>query len=404
MDINSSAINIYDRTLEGEKAPMKDLHTLTLAEYILWIILYGTVAFLAVAGNLLVIYIVSTCPKLQNVTSYFIVNLSIADAMTGLMAIPFKFQAALLQMWPLPAFMCSLVPFIETVSLSVSVFTLTGTAVDRFQTVVLKSNRKMSRETAKFIIVCIWAISVACSVPYGWDHRIFPRNVTEPGGPELIVPACYPRNGDKLWWKIYNVYLTIIQYYVPLIIINGAYCIIAYQVWLAKPTIDDTDERSLRFRKHKKKVVKMLLIVVTVFTFCWLPYETYLVLNEVREGINDYYYINVIFFCCHWLAMSNSCLNPIIYAIYNDKFQREYKRVFCTLCGNKFLSSATNGATMLTLTTGDGRTTTESIADSMDRLNTAGLTKSMNLTQSLPGIADQYHLYIASELGKDDDD
>jgi len=32
----------------------------------------------------------------------------------------------------------------------------------------------------------------------------------------------------------------------------------------------------------------MLLIVVTVFTFCWLPYETYLVLNEVCSAINEY--------------------------------------------------------------------------------------------------------------------
>ena len=28
-----------------------------------------------------------------------------------------------------------------------------------------------------------------------------------------------------------------------------------------------------------------------------------------------YKYINIIFFCCHWLAMSNSCYNPIIYGI-----------------------------------------------------------------------------------------
>ncbi|GFY46699.1 hypothetical protein TNIN_197731 [Trichonephila inaurata madagascariensis] len=30
-----------------------------------------------------------------------------------------------------------------------------------------------------------------------------------------------------------------------------------------------------------------------------------------------YKYINVIWFSCHWLAMSNSCYNPFIYAIYN---------------------------------------------------------------------------------------
>ena len=30
-----------------------------------------------------------------------------------------------------------------------------------------------------------------------------------------------------------------------------------------------------------------------------------------------YRYINVIFFCSHWLAMSNSCYNPIIYGIFS---------------------------------------------------------------------------------------
>ena len=31
----------------------------------------------------------------------------------------------------------------------------------------------------------------------------------------------------------------------------------------------------------------------------------------------SYRYINIIFFCCHWLAMSNSCYNPFIYGIFS---------------------------------------------------------------------------------------
>lgn len=69
-----------------------NLHVLTPYEIAMWFFLYGVVAFLAVAGNLLVIYVVATSPRLQSVTSYFIVNLSVADAMTGLLAVPFKFQ------------------------------------------------------------------------------------------------------------------------------------------------------------------------------------------------------------------------------------------------------------------------------------------------------------------------
>lgn len=41
-----------------------------------------------------------------------------------------------------------------------------------------------------------------------------------------------------------------------------------------------------------------------------------------------YYYINIIFFCCHWLAMSNSCLNPIIYGVYNVNIALQFSTLF----------------------------------------------------------------------------
>ncbi|KAH8034104.1 hypothetical protein HPB51_020121 [Rhipicephalus microplus] len=53
-----------------------------------------------------------------------------------------------------------------------------------------------------------------------------------------------------------------------------------------------------------------------------------------------YRYINVIWFCMHWLAMSNSCYNPFIYAIYSEKFSAEFKaRMSCCL-KRKFEDSA----------------------------------------------------------------
>ncbi|KAL3214622.1 hypothetical protein MRX96_034786 [Rhipicephalus microplus] len=61
----------------------------------------------------------------------------------------------------------------------------------------------------------------------------------------------------------------------------------------------------------------MLFVIVALFAFCWLPYQLYNILREVFPKIDKYKYINIIWFCTHWLAMSNSCYNPFIYAIYN---------------------------------------------------------------------------------------
>ncbi|KAK8780758.1 hypothetical protein V5799_017901 [Amblyomma americanum] len=68
----------------------------------------------------------------------------------------------------------------------------------------------------------------------------------------------------------------------------------------------------------------MLFVIVALFAFCWLPYQLYNILREVFPKIDKYKYINIIWFCTHWLAMSNSCYNPFIYAIYNERFKREF--------------------------------------------------------------------------------
>ena len=39
--------------------------------------------------------------------------------------------------------------------------------------------------------------------------------------------------------------------------------------------------------------------------------------NKVLLPLSRYHYINILFFISHWLAMSNSCYNPFIYAIYS---------------------------------------------------------------------------------------
>jgi len=45
----------------------------------------------------------------------FIANLALADVIIGLFAIPFQFQAALLQRWDLPYFMCAFCPFVQVI-------------------------------------------------------------------------------------------------------------------------------------------------------------------------------------------------------------------------------------------------------------------------------------------------
>ncbi|CEF70996.1 Probable G-protein coupled receptor 83 [Strongyloides ratti] len=365
------------------------LHQLSVYELAIWCFLYTVIAFLAVFGNILVIYI--TLKPLYNgsVTNLLIVNLAIADIITGILAIPFKFHAALFQRWFWPDVFCKVVPFIETLSLSVSVFTLCTSALSELSQLYFINIDAMNLHSARKLIFIIWLLAFIVSLPYGMFHQV----VTFSLSPDLNdnIRQCIPRYGDENWWKAYNIYLTIIHYFVPLIIVDSAYIIIAINVYRdtqreknlnlfmkkishssnntvtsIKNNCKDNEiesknqdiktfsnfQQSVSFphtsqqsvvlinninhdntSKSRRKIITMLILVVTFFTLCWLPLETYLLLNEVQPQINDWHYINILFFCCHWLAMSNSCFNPIIYGLYNEKYKKEYRKLFSKFFG-----------------------------------------------------------------------
>lgn len=72
--------------------------------------------------------------------------------------------------------------------------------------------------------------------------------------------------------------------------------------------------------------------VVILFGVCWLPLQTYYVTSVVFEEINSFKYINIVWFFSHWLAMSNSCVNPFIYFFCHVNVMCVRDRVTCVLC------------------------------------------------------------------------
>ena len=75
------------------------------------------------------------------------------------------------------------------------------------------------------------------------------------------------------------------------------------------------------------QVIKMLVIVVTLFGLCWFPLHLFTIIvdfnpqlrSEGQATTSDL--ISTVFIAVHWLAMSNSFVNPIIYSFLNDSFR-----------------------------------------------------------------------------------
>ena len=115
---------------------------------VLLAVVYCATSLTAVLGNSTVIFIVLTSRRMQvlilpflvvctymmiclcstlmfqSVTNFFIANLALADVIIGLLVIPFQFQAAFLQIWTLPDFLCSFCPFFQVKDISLWIFSL----------------------------------------------------------------------------------------------------------------------------------------------------------------------------------------------------------------------------------------------------------------------------------------
>ncbi|KAM3962347.1 neuropeptide receptor A23 [Aphomia sociella] len=316
-------------TQNGTNDSYDTLYDVPTSMIVLLSFLYGSISVLAVVGNFLVMWVVATSRRMQSVTNCYIANLALADIVIGLFAVPFQFQAALLQRWLLPHFMCPFCPFVQALSVNVSVFTLTAIAVDRHRAIITPLSAHTSKRIAKVIIVFIWLLALSLAAPMAMSWEIIMEDEQDPVSKIIYKKAfCSPSEFGSNSLAIYRLILYIFQYVIPLCVITFAYAHMSMKLWGARAPGNALETRDANHMKNKKKVIKMLVLVVALFAICWLPLQSYMMLQSFFPSINEYRYINVIFFCFDWLAMSNSCYNPFIYAIYNEKFKKEFKQRF----------------------------------------------------------------------------
>ncbi|KAH8351555.1 hypothetical protein KR059_007719 [Drosophila kikkawai] len=324
-----------------EEAEFERLYAAPAEIVALLSIFYGGISIVAVIGNTLVIWVVATTRQMRTVTNMYIANLAFADVIIGLFCIPFQFQAALLQSWNLPWFMCSFCPFVQALSVNVSVFTLTAIAIDRHRAIINPLRARPTKFISKFIIGGIWLLALLFAVPFAIAFRV--EELTERFRENnetfnMTRPFCMNKNLSDDQLQTFRYTLVFVQYLVPFCVISFVYIQMAVRLWGTRAPGNAQDSRDITLLKNKKKVIKMLIIVVIIFGLCWLPLQLYNILYVTIPEINDYHFISIVWFCCDWLAMSNSCYNPFIYGIYNEKFKREFNKRFAA-CFCKFQTS-----------------------------------------------------------------
>lgn len=304
-------------TTRAYQADPSDFTTNSLVQ-LLFYLLYATIFFLGIFGNVLVCFVVAINTQMQTVTNLFITNLAVSDILLCILAVPFTPLYTFLGRWIFGSTLCRLVPFTQGVSIYISTFTLTGIAIDRFFVICHPFRPRMKIKNCLLIIFGIWIISLGLTLPYGIYMSIESPHFCEEHWP------------SQEFRKIFGSFTSILQFLLPFFIIAVCYIFVSIKLRVrarSKPGCKSSKKYDAD-RERTRRTNRMLIAMVTIFGGCWMPINIVNIVDDFFDGVaNNWLHYRLCFFITHCLAMSSTCYNPLLYAWLNENFRIEFKKV-----------------------------------------------------------------------------
>ncbi|GAB6024237.1 hypothetical protein CHUAL_008932 [Chamberlinius hualienensis] len=231
--------------------------------------------------------------------------------------------------WVLGWWACKTVPYLQGVSVSASINTLVAISLDRFIVICRPMKWQITSGICRLIILIIWVFS--CTITLPWALYFTLRPMQEGPNEEEELQMCQENwpddRSDVIFFIIAHM---LIDYLLPLVVISVCYIFIWFKVWkrrLPGETKDQNQDQMIH--RSKIKVVKMLMAVVIMFALSWLPlYAVFARLKlggPMESGSNEEKFVSLAVPVTQWLGASNSCVNPILYAFFNNKFRAGFK-------------------------------------------------------------------------------
>ncbi|XP_078526663.1 kiSS-1 receptor [Lissotriton helveticus] len=289
---------------------------------------FAMLMVVGLAGNSLVIYVISKHKQMRTVTNFYIANLATTDIIFLVCCVPFTAVLYPLPSWIFGEFMCKFVNYIQQVSVQATCVTLTAMSVDRWYVTVfpLRSLRQRTPRVAAAVSLGIWIGSFIVSIPVPiYNH------LTEGYwfGPQIYCSESFPSVYHEKAFILYN-FLAV--YLLPLLTICICYSAMVYQ--MGHPTVEPVDNNyqvqllAERSEAMRAKISRMVAVVVMLFTLCWGPIQLYILFQAFSPSFQRNYYTYKVKIWAHCMSYTNSSINPIVYAFMGANFRKAFKKVF----------------------------------------------------------------------------
>ncbi|XP_055696357.1 adipokinetic hormone/corazonin-related peptide receptor variant I-like [Lutzomyia longipalpis] len=303
------------------------------------IIVYCVMFTIAAAGNLsVVITLFRSKRHRRSRISLMICHLAVADLMVAFFMIPVEIGWRIAIEWYAGNVACKVFTFIRAFCLYLSSNVLVCVSLDRCFAVVYPLRLSDARKRGKIMLIGAWMIAILSSIPQSIIFHV----AHPPGFPEFHQCVSFGAFDTVNSEAAYNFFCVLTLYFVPLLIICVAYTMIVCEITNRSHRsrerddgCDTTSSGALRLRcnaltqieRARQRTFKLTVTIVLVFIWCWTPYVVMTLwyvfdrdsASKVDNRIQDGLFL---------MAVSNSCMNPLIYGSFAMKcrFPWNHKR------------------------------------------------------------------------------
>ncbi|KAK2850762.1 hypothetical protein Q5P01_007038 [Channa striata] len=285
------------------------------SESMLIYVLIFVISLLTVILNLLVIVCISHFRKLHTPTNLLLLSLAVSDFLVGLFVMPF--QILLIEpCWLLGDLVCVLFYFFAFVITGASVVNMVQISVDRYVAICdpLHYSTKITQKRVRICVLLCWIYYVF------YSFIILTENLKRPGR----YNSCYGECVINVIGAVDIVMSFILPVSTIVILYLRVFVVAVSQARAMRSHITAVKLQSsvtVTVKKSELKAARTLGVVVAVFLMCYCPYYC------VSFSGSDIMVSSSTNIFLVFLAYSNSCLNPVIYAFFYPWFRKSVKLI-----------------------------------------------------------------------------
>ncbi|XP_030264949.1 trace amine-associated receptor 13c-like [Sparus aurata] len=278
-------------------------------------VLYTLLAFislLTVTLNLLVIISISHFRQLHTPTNALLLSLAVSDLVVGLLVMPIEGLHYVETCWLLGRLMCALTPYVSYCLLSASVGNMVLISIDRYLAICdpLLYSAKITLNRVKISICVCWACSIIYNGCILMGHLGQPDRFSSCHGECVVVISHTSGTVDLFMTFVGPCTVMVVLYMRVFVVALSQVRVIQLQ------TAATTVRAAPVAKKSERKAARTLGIVIAVFLMCFCPYY-YPAFIGVDTSNNSSY-----FAVLSMIILSNSCVNPLIYALFYPWFRK----------------------------------------------------------------------------------